>query len=192
MDKIFSIIHKLHLYASFVIASFLLMYFLTGAVLIMGNIFPRKDVKTVSEKVALKSNQSEAEAINEISLQYDIHGTESKVTSEAGGRNYNFTRPGYRAEIIFAEREDSIRLNINKGTFWSAMVAFHRLRGYASRTHIIWAVFYDLSCISLLVFAFTGIYLWWNLERKKLPGVILIFASTGITVFTIWYLITVC
>lgn len=192
MDKILSVIRKLHLYASFVIASFLLMYFLTGAFMIMGNIFPRKNVKTLSEKVALKNNQTEADAINEISIQYDIRGSESKITSVKGGRNYTFTRPGYRAEIIFVEGEDSIKVNIKTGTFWSAMNDFHRLRGYAGWIHKVWAVFYDLSCLALLVFAFTGVYLWWKLERKKLPGIIFIFASTGITVFTIWYLVAVC
>lgn len=193
MDKIFLVIRKLHLYASFVIASFLLMYFLSGAVMIMGNIFPRKNVKTLFEKVALKNNQVEAEAIKEIFRQYDIHGVESKITNANGGRNYNFIRPGYRAEIIFVEGKDSIKVNIKEGTFWSAMNDFHRLRGYTgSWTHKVWAVLYDLSCIALLVFAFTGVYFWWKLERKKLLGTIFIFASTGITVFTIWYLVAVC
>ena len=114
MDKIFLVIRKLHLYASFVIASFLLMYFLTGAIMIMGNIFPRKNVKTLSEKVALKNNQTDAEAVNEISKLYDIHGSETRITSANGGRNYNFTRPGYRAEIIFVEGTDSIKVNIDR------------------------------------------------------------------------------
>lgn len=193
MDKIFLVIRKLHLYASFVIASFLLMYFLSGAIMIMENIFPRKNVKTLSEKVALKSNKAEAEAINEISSRYNIHGRESNITNANGGRNYTFIRPAYRADIIFVEGKDSIKVNIKEGTFWSAMNDFHRLRGYAgSWTHKVWAMLYDLSCIALLVFAFTGVYLWWKLERKKRLGTIFIFASTGITVFTIWYLMAVC
>ena len=193
MDKIFLVIRKVHLYASFVIASFLLMYFLSGAVMIMGNIFPRKNVKSLSEKVALKNYHSEAEAIKEISGQFDIHGRESITTNANGGRNYNFIRPGYRAEIIFVEGKDSIQVNIKEGTFWSVLNDFHRLRGYSgSWTHKVWAVIYDLSCIALLVYAFTGVYLWWKLERKKRLGIIFLFASTGITVFTIWYLMAVC
>ena len=43
---------------------------------------------------------------------------------------------------------------------------FHRLRAYTV-DHKVWAVFYDLSCIALFVFAFTGVYLWWKLEEKS-------------------------
>ena len=193
MDKIFKVIQKIHLYASFVIASFLLMYFLTGAVMIMGKIFPRKNVKSISEKVVWKNNMAEDEAINNISTQYCIHGVKNKIIKANGGRNYIFTRPGYRAEIIFTEGQDSIQVKINKGTFWSAMNDFHRLRGFTgSWTHKVWAVLYDLSCIALLVFAFTGVYLWWKLERNKRIGTIFIFLSTGLSVFTIWYLMAVC
>ena len=166
MGKIFLVIRKLHLYASFVIVSFLFMYFLSGAIIISGKIFPRRNVKTISEKVALKNNQTEAEAISEISTLYDIHGTETRSTGITGGINYNYYRPGYRAGIIFVEGADSIKVNVAEGTFWSAMNDFHRLRGYAGWAHKVWAVFYDLSCIALLVFAFTGVYLWWTLERN--------------------------
>ena len=192
MDRLFIVIRKIHLYASFVIASFLLMYFLSGAVMIMGKIFPRKNVLSVTEKIALKKNQAEEDAVSEITMQYNIHGTENKLSTANGGRNYVFTRPGYRAEINFVQGQDSINVRIRKGTFWSAMNDFHRLRGFTSWSYIIWALFYDLSCVALLVFAFTGIFLWWKLERKKWLGTIFIFLSTGLTVFTIWYLIVVC
>ena len=69
MDKVSKIIRQIHLYASFIIASFLLMYFLTGAVMIMGEIFPRKNVKSITEKVGLKANQTEEETVNSISVQ---------------------------------------------------------------------------------------------------------------------------
>ena len=193
MDKLFIVIHKIHLYASFVIATFLLMYFLSGAVIIMGNIFPRENVITISEKVALKDKLSEEETVTNISTQYEIHGVKNKITKTNGGNNYAFTRPGYRAEINFIEGQDSIQVIIRKGTFWSGMIYFHRLRGITGGwSHKVWIVLYDLSCIALLVFAFTGIYLWWKLERKKLLGIVFLFLSTGLTVFTIWYLMVVC
>ncbi len=192
MVKLFILIRKLHLYTSFVIASFLLMYFLTGAVLIMGKIFPRKNVKSITEKVAMINKQPEEEVVKVISGQYDIHGEKHLNSKINGGSSYIFTRPGYRAEIIFTQGQDSIQVRVRQGTFWSAMNDFHRLRGYSTWSHKVWAVLYDLSCIALLVFAVTGVYLWWKLERKKLPGILFMFLSTGLTIFTIMYLLAVC
>jgi len=186
-----TVIRNIHLYTAFVIASFLLMYFLTGAVMIMGSIFPR-NYKTFTEKVAIKNNQTEMETLVEICKQYNIYGDQSSNTDSKGRRNYSYFRPGYRAEISFMESEDFVLIKINEGTFASVMNDFHRLRGYKGNwTHVIWSLLYDLCCIALFVFAITGVYLWWKIETKKLIGVMFLLISTGITAFTIWYIIII-
>lgn len=190
MDKITGMVRKLHLYASVIIASFLLMYFLTGAVMIMGKIFPRKNVSEISEKIALKQGDSADEMVSQIKKKYDIHGSETML-KRPGGFSLNITRPAYKAEIIFNEKENILRVNVRKATFWAAMNDFHRLRGYAGWAHKIWAVIYDLTCVALIVFALTGVILWWKIESKKFWGTVVIILSTGITVFTIWYLFTI-
>jgi len=183
-----TVIRNIHLYTAFVIASFLLMYFLTGAVMITGSIFPR-NYKTLSEKFAIKNNQTEMETLGEICKQYNIYGNQSK-SADLNGRNYSYYRPGYRAEISFMESENFVLIKIDEGTFASVMNDFHRLRGYEGTwTHVIWSLLYDLCCIALFIFAFTGVYLWWKMETKKLMGVIFLLTSTAITAFTIWYII---
>jgi hypothetical protein len=193
MDRLFIVMRKLHLYASLVIAAFLLMYFLSGAVMIMGKTFPRRMTGIVSESTGLKENQTESGALEEICLHYKIHGRESRIANPDGRTIYAFSRPGYRAEIVFIRGESAIRINIREGTIWSVLNDFHRLKGYSgSWINMIWALFYDLSCIALLIFALTGVYLWWKLERRKLAGVLFMSFSTGLTVFTFWYLMAVC
>ena len=61
----FTAIRKIHLYTAFVIASFLLMYFLTGAVMIMDDYFHRMNTKDFSEKVQIKNGRTEAETVAE-------------------------------------------------------------------------------------------------------------------------------
>ena len=129
MANMFVLIRKIHLYSAFVIASFLLMYFLTGAVMIMENLFPRMNVKTFTEKIAIKENRPEAQTIDEICKRYDIKGEKSGKDDENGRRNYSFFRPGYRAELFFSNRGDTVQVRIMEGTFASVMNDFHRLRG---------------------------------------------------------------
>lgn len=182
-------IRKVHLYTSFVIVSFLLMYFLTGAVMVFDAVFHRMDRIDFSKNVPFKKDISQSEALAEICRQYNIKGDESIKQKNDGSKVYSFIRPGYKAEINFIKADTSALVEIRKGNFGKVMNDFHRLRGYKGDwTHMLWAGLYDLSCIALLIYAFSGVYLWWKLERKKLMGILFLLASTGLIVFTIWYI----
>jgi len=190
MVKIFPLVRKLHLYAAFAIAAFLLMYFVTGTIIIMGETFSRKSIPKISEKHFI-SIESEFVIVARLRRQFQIQGEERKKIEEKQ-TVYSYSRPGYKADIIFPVNEDSVSINLSEGSFGKVMNDFHRLRGFNSVAHIIWGVLYDLSCIALFLFALSGLYLWWKIERNKLVGGFFFLTSTAITVFTIWYLITVC
>ena len=186
----FPLIRKLHLYAAFAIAAFLFMYFVTGAVIIMGETFSRKSIHEVSEK-QLIHNESESVTVARLRKQFQIQGEERKKIEEKQ-TVYSYFRPGYRAEIIFPAHQDSVSIHLTQGSFGNLMNDFHRLRGFKGVAHFVWGVLYDLSCIALFLFALSGLYLWWKIEKNKLPGGLFFMASTAITVFTIWYLLAVC
>ena len=190
MVKMFPLVRKLHLYTAFTIAAFLLMYFVTGAVIIMGETFSRKSIRETSEKQFIV-NESEFAIVARLRKQFQIKGEERKKI-EKKQTVYAYSRPGYRAEIIFPANEDSVLINLSHGSFGKIMNDFHRLRGFKGLAHIVWGVLYDLSCIALFLFAFSVLYLWWKIEKNKLAGGFFFLTSTAITVFTIWYLITVC
>jgi len=110
----FRVIRKIHLYTSFVIASFLLMYFLTGAVMIFDDVFHRMDTKNLSEKVAIKNNRTETETVAEICGQYNISGEES-VNKKNNESSYSYFRPGYKAELFFSKKDTCVYVKIQKG-----------------------------------------------------------------------------
>ena len=190
MVKMFPLVRKLHLYAAFAIAAFLLMYFVTGAVIIMGETFSRKSIREISEKHFIPG-ESEFVVVARLRKQFQIQGEERKKIEEKQ-TVYSYSRPGYRAEIIFPAHEDSVSINLSQGSFGNLMNDFHQLRGFNGVAHIVWGVLYDLSCIALFLFALSGLYLWWKVEKNKLTGGLFFLASTAITVFTIWYLLVVC
>lgn len=187
-----TLLRNIHLYSAFIIGAFLLMYFVTGGVMVLESIFPRTNKHTTLQTLAIHGTSSEEKTIKDICSRFSIHGDLSMTTSADGNKTYRFIRPGYRAEVT-RFHVDSVRVNIKKGTLGSVMNDFHRLRGYeGSWIHMVWALLYDLSSISLLVFAFSGVYLWWKLEKNKKPGVVFLLASTAVTAFTILYLYEVC
>jgi hypothetical protein len=54
----------------------------------------------------------------------------------------------------------------------------------------LWVVFYDLASLALIVFAITGVYMWYKLEGRKRLGWILLglsFAYAGAMVLYLIY-----
>jgi hypothetical protein len=193
MDKLFITIRKVHLYSSFVTAAFLLMFFLTGAVMIMGKIFPRPMKESLNQEVVIQSGKLETENIAEICKRFNIRGEETVKALPGGKKSYSYFRAAYRAEIVLYEENATARVKVTEGNFWAAMNDFHRLRGFTGNwAHKLWFLLYDLSCIALVLMAITGVYLWWKLEKKKKTGIIFLFVSTGITIFTVMYIIAIC
>lgn len=188
----YTLLRNIHVYSAFVIATFLLMYFVTGGVMILESVFPRISKETTIQTLAVDKYKSEETIMKELSAKFDIHGDLRITTSSDGNGVYRFMRPGYRAELSRIGT-DSVKVSIKEGTFASVMNDFHRLRGYEGTwRRWLWAFLYDLSCISLLVFAFSGVYLWWKLEKNKRTGIVFLVASTAITAFTILYFYQVC
>lgn len=185
---------RIHLFASLVTATFLLIHFLSGAVLVAGGqIFPRALTETLSEQISVTGSRPEADNIAEICKRYSIHGEETVKTIPGNKKSYSYFRPAYRAEILLDEAGGTARIKISEGTIWSVMNDFHRLGGYTGGwSRMLWSLLYDLSCISMIILAITGLFLWWKMERSKRLGTIFLFVSSGITVFIIMYIIAIC
>jgi uncharacterized iron-regulated membrane protein len=184
----YTVLRKIHLYSCFIVASFLLMYFVTGGVMVFESVFPRKNKSTTIQTLAVEKNKSEQQVMQAIRSELGIQGR-LRITQSSDGKSvYHFRRPGYQAELTRI-KDDSVRVLIKEGTLGSVMNDFHRLRGYEGNwTHKIWAFMYDLSCVGLIIFAFSGVYLWWRLEKNKMTGIAFLLTSTIITGFTILYL----
>jgi hypothetical protein len=69
------------------------------------------------------------------------------------------------------------------------MHQFHRLHGYqGDPAYVLWAFIYDLSSLSMIIFALSGVYLWYKVERRRLAGWLILTGSTLLTAATIIYL----
>ena len=191
MVNTYNLIRKIHLYTAFVVGAFLFMYFITGGVLIMHTVFPRHTKEELSKTITIKEEQNESEIIESICSQFDIRGFRRRSERSDGTVAITFTHPGTWSQILLTPQSETVDIKIRKGTFASVMNDFHRLRGFDGSIHIVWAIFYDLSSIALILFSISGIYLWWKLIKKKLLGFIFLFISTGLTLFTIMYQLSI-
>ena len=70
------------------------------------------------------------------------------------------------------------------------LVGFHRLHGYGGGwLYDMWVLFYDLASLSMIVFALTGIYLWWRLTKRRFWGWLCLGLSWGYAAVTVGWLL---
>lgn len=83
-----------------------------------------------------------------------------------------------------------MRITEHQGNLRHIFIGFHRLHKYGGGgLYDLWMVFYDLASFSLIVFALTGVYMWYKLTRKRLLGFLILGGSFSYAMAVILYLI---
>ena len=190
--NLYTLFRKIHLYTGLVILVFVIMYFVTGYLMIHHKWFPNPEAvnRTRTESLAYTGPM---ERVAYSKYLQETFGLGGKPTQQGrlkdGSWSFRFSRPGTFHEAIVAPTGDSVKITTREVNAVDTMDGFHRLRGYGGgKLYSVWALLYDLASFSLIVFAFTGIYLWYRLTKKKLLGWIFLAISYGYAAVTVLYL----
>jgi len=179
----------IHLFAAFILAAFVLMYFASGFVMIFET-FKRKDnaVSTVVKVVpGIRSVRGDT-LISELKRNFPVSG-QYQIRKNEGRTVIGFRHPGTEITVAFSGISDSVSVTTKDKNFVNVLHQFHRLHGYfGGWNYLLWAFFYDLSAISMIAFAFTGVYLWYKTERNKLAGWLILLVFTLFIAYTFIYL----
>ncbi|MCC7263031.1 MAG: PepSY-associated TM helix domain-containing protein [Candidatus Latescibacteria bacterium] len=191
---VYQIIRRIHLYTAFFLLSFVLMYFVTGYVMIHEGLLENREPQKKTRNLALKykgEKTPEAYAAH-LEQTYGFTGKRQPPQHrEDGSWHFAYTRPGAAYEALISAAGDSVRITETQEHLRRTLVGFHRLHGYGGGLlYDIWAVCYDLASLSLILFTLSGIYLWYKLTRYHLLGWLLLVLSFALAASTIGYLLT--
>jgi len=188
----YTILRKTHLYAGLVVLLFVLMYFVTGYLIIHADWFSPTEPTVVEQEAALNAPADmDAEALSRyVQHHLDLPGKRLPPTRlKDGGWRFQYQRPGtvYRVEVT-ADRNRAHITRETMGWQWT-LNRLHHLHGYGGGAlYTLWGILLDLVGLSMIVFAVTGIYLWYKLTRKRRLGWILLALSWAFTLGTMGYL----
>ena len=186
----FNRIRQIHLFTAFILTAFILMYFITGFVMIFEETFLRKDrsVSTRTVEIPGIHERSGYTLISALKEHFSVRG-QYQIRKNQTGTIVNFRHPGSETIFVMEDQSDSVTATISEKNLISTLHQFHRLHGYnGGWNYQAWAFVYDLSALSMIVFALSGFYLWYRTERTRWPGWLIIIALTLFTAFTLFYL----
>jgi hypothetical protein len=186
----YKIIRKIHLIATLILATFIVMYFFTGLIMIYEETFQRSNtsVRKFKEKIeGIRSIEPDS-LVRWSKFKFDLSG-QFRIRENEKRVLVDFNHPGTTASVRVLRDIDTVYVEIRKGNLNSVIHQYHRLHGYhGGLEYYAWAFVYDLSSLSMILFALTGLYLWYKTERNRLPGWIVFAASTALTFATILYM----
>ncbi len=194
---------KIHLYAGLLWLPWMLVYATSGFFINHGPWFKAqieaaRDFEFKYERQFTapsdfpRQSRAQAEAIlahlgMSGNLQIQGHPDDRRMT-------FNHPTAGGTYRIIWHKRQDKVEVRRQPFTLFAWVNRMHFKHGYQQESFAsdLWAVLVDLVMVSMWLWVFTGIYLWWKAtkEHKKkilgavcLAGGLIVFAGLAVIFF---------
>ena len=188
----YCIVRRVHLALSLGLVLFIVMYFATGFVMTHEQWF-KQSAPAITERKEFfqhRADGSDEELSRSLQKTFELNGQRNPaVIRKDGLKHFSYSRPGSTFDVVLAEGRDEVTITEKKSGLIGLLHGLHRLHGYGGGgLYSTWSFLYDLSSSALIVFAFTGIFLWFRSTTKRLPGWICLGVSFGGLVAMIVYL----
>lgn len=189
----YTIIRKIHQYTGLMLLAFVVMYFVTGYIIVHHEWFGEKPAmkteRTETLSAGLPSGTDEAAAA--LQEMFGLNGMRYEPIRRGDGTwRFMFRRPGVDNEVIVAADGKSAKITETQRDAVGRLIGLHRLHGYrAGWAYYAWAVMYDLASMAMIVFAVTGVYLWYKLTSRRTLGWVMLGLGCAYAVTMIMYLV---
>lgn len=183
--RIHNIIRKIHLVSSMVILSFLLMYVITGLFIMNRNLFEIPPVEQNHYKLWVEKPMEGAPELygHYLKERLDLEGRIEYSKDWKENWHFYFSFPGDNYKVTLTPAQDTLHIQRTQQeqTLYMVLHGIHVLRGFRGGwAYTAWAVMYDLCCLAMLVFAVTGVVMWYRIRKKFKHG--LYYLSSGILI----------
>jgi hypothetical protein len=189
----YPLIRRVHLFTGLLLLVFVLMYFASGYVMVHNEWFNKPGPATTTRTETLNYSGESSDEVLSRYLQetFDLRGKRNPPNHRKdGSRQFNYTRPGTTFEAVVSPDGKQVAVTRKEFGFVGLANGMHRLHGYGGgRIYDAWAFLYDLASAALILFALTGIILWYQSTSRRLPGLICLGLSFGFSAAMILYLL---
>ncbi len=189
----YHLLRRLHLFTGLLLLVFVLMYFISGYVMIHPKWFGERQStdSTRIEAVDLPGTVSDTVMVGYLRSVMGLRGqTSGPEHRKDGSVRVNFGRPGTAFQVVISPNGKQATITRKDFGFAGLANGLHRQRGYSGGwAYWTWSLLYDLASLSLMVFAVTGVVLWYQSTSRRAAGWLCLAASFGFTFAMIAYLL---
>jgi hypothetical protein len=171
------------------------LYTLTGFAMKYERFFPKQQQTT---RTAVEFEFSPTELRDEHALatlaeraraELSLRGRVRTATDSDGTVRLSFDRPAVLQKLALDPRSGAAELEVTERNLQQLANRLHQIDGYEGGTaYAAWALLLDATAVAMLIFAISGVTMWWIAHRDRL-GAWLLVASTLYTATGIAYLL---
>ncbi len=155
--------------------SFMLVYVITGIIMINHDLFTMPEVEVSQSKILVEKPMKgdPKDYAKYLKETLDLKGRTEYRQDNNDNWIFHFNIPGKAYQIKLTPDQDTlyIQRSSQEMTFYTVVQRIHILRGFKGGwAYTAWAVMYDVSCFSMIIFAITGIIMWFRKKKKFRHG----------------------
>jgi hypothetical protein len=170
-------VRKVHLYCGLVILAFLMMYFVSGYMMVHRPWFvsppPAPTTQTAEldpGAAALPAGQLAAEVRKKVGL---VGRVQFPQKQPADLTRFWVNRPGRMVRVDVPAGGGVALITTQRVGLVGTLIMLHKVNGYDDQLLFdAYALFCDLAGLSMIVFAISGVYLWWKRVKRHGWGIL--------------------
>jgi hypothetical protein len=188
----YTVIRKIHLYSGLIIVIFLMMYFVSGFIMVHRPWFTTPPPPPITRTATLQSTggQTPQQIAAAVQKQLQLPGRiQFPQTQPDNLVRFWVNHPGTMTRVDVSTKGKRIDLTTQRVGLVGTLIMLHKVCGYdAEPLFDAYAFFCDLAGVSMILFPITGIYLWWKTARNHLWGTLCLVASCAFAAGIMLYL----
>ncbi len=189
--KYYRLFKQIHLISSMILFSFVFVFLITGIIVSNRNLFEVPQTEQQFKKVPVDKSVtgSPEEVAGYLKKEFGFKGREFINQPDNGNWVFVFDFQGENHRITLPPAKDTlyIRSNIQQMNLLSVSSKLHHMRGFKGGwAFTLWGVFYELTAVSLIVFAVTGFLMWFKTRLRYTSGWWFLIAGLAIPVAVVF------
>ncbi len=184
-NRFYFIVKQIHLYASLSTVALLLMYIITSYMMMHHDWFHTHDRQEQKISVAVNPDEISDDNWTSFLKKHQIKGKLIRENfRESGDLFREYANAGHNFKITVFKEKSKVEIKSTHLSLAGNIAGLHRMRGYSGPLqYAIYAFLLDITGLSLILFAITGILLWLNLlKHNKIAWIILILGFIYVSV----------
>lgn len=181
----YNLYRKIHLYSGLILLMYVMMFYVSGYMMTHRPWFlgaPATTTRTAVLEPGLLRLSNEPLAAN---LQKQLGlagGIQFPLAQPPNLIRFFVIRPGTTVRVDVSSQDKLIRVITQRYGWVGTLIVLHKIEGYHARNGLLSnaSVFVgDLAALSMILFAITGVILWWKSVKNHFWGSVCLIASCG-------------